>query len=246
MGVGIMASAVVIVAGGPVALSTIGTPVHRSGGSGEASPASFNLGTLTVNAGDTAAYVGLTAAATSGSLYGSNALAAVVTLGGVTMTPVAASRVFGFGNDNVDGFSQFYELRAPTAGASQTIHVTLTWLGSATTVGTRCIVIPFTVNGALGTTTTGGHATSVNLQSSITAAMATMATGDLGMAIAANGSTAPGVTTGTSRGTKTGTTDSGSDNATLASNTGTGTVNAVFSTNNTDESQASWIIIPAA
>lgn len=161
-----------------------------------------------------------------------------LTLGGNAFTHLASALKHSGGDSEIVGFLDLYYLANPPTG-SQTLSVTY----AATAPQARSFFRGFSVSftGTLAGTALGTAKTSNGKLVSSLTLTDTLATGDLLLGIAGNGSAAPGVTTGTSDGTITGSVDTACDNVRVAHNSGTGSISVVFSTNSGDWSGATGV-----
>lgn len=226
-----------------VARSNVGTTFHTAATG--TSPAAEAGGSVTVSAGDTALFVAVVYSQNGASAPIVGACKIDPAGANVTATLVPNTRVNGFNGADQDGWSEIYCLQDPVTalGSTGSKNITVTLSGWAGNVGITYICIPWTVTGPIGTIT-GGHATSVNLASSISSGSLVVGSGGYAAAIACNGSSAPTVNTGTSLASVTGGTTSGSDNALVLDRTSDGAL--IANTNNADESQLSWVTVTAA
>jgi hypothetical protein len=186
------------------------------------------------------------------SLEGGNSDASFVnafstlTLGGVTLTRVSSA--IRHSADGTSGFVDIYYGKTTNSGGSigtgsQTLSITPNHNvgGSVTDMIARCVSVTGAIDAAIFATPVTNAGSGV---SSLTLAFPTTGADDLLLGCCCNGTASPGVTTGTSVSTDTGGTATGSHGGLrVARNSGTGTVNLVFSTNSGDSSGATGVRI---
>lgn len=214
-----------------------GTTEHFNGGAAASPQSSAGTASITIQAGDTAVFVALSYAPRGSGVTGSMA----VKVAGVSMTAVTGTKVIGFGGLDQDGYTEIFQLLDPVTAIGSTgaksVVGTISYTGS---LAVDMCITPWVVIGTLGTIT-GGHATSTNGASTITSGSLTVGTGGYGAAIAANGTAAPTVNTGTSIASLTGSTNTGSDNTLCLDETANGAL--IANTNSADEEQMSWLTV---
>lgn len=202
--------------------------------------------TITIGASATIALVFLEASL-SGGANDSAIGFSTLTLGGNALTHLASSKDHSGGGTppgtDTGGFVDIYYLQSPPTG-SQTLSMTMTGGGS----NNDCL-LAFAVSytGALDGAVFGTAKTNNGQFVSSLTLTDTLASGDLFVGCAANGSASPGVTTGTSDATVTGTGVTTSHGGLrVAHNSGTGSTSIVFSTNSGDYSGATGVRLIAA
>jgi hypothetical protein len=167
-----------------------------------------------------------------------------LTWGGSTPTLVSGSRRHSGNVGDTFGFIELYWLGTLPGTGAQTFHLQPTFTGGSPNsdwTGYAISVTGALAGSPLGTAQISGG----ELVSSVTVTD-TLATGDLFIAGIVNGTTVPGVTTGTSLASNAGGALTGSHQIRIADNTGSGSVSIVGSTDNTDFSAISGVKIIAA
>lgn len=177
-------------------------------------------------------------ASLTGGLSDASIAFSTLTLGGQALTHLTGAKKHSGTDSQTCGFTDIYYLPSPPTGV-QTLSVTMTYTGGGSN-GFAAVWAESYIG--VNLTTPLGSAQVINGQSVASLTIGdTLTAADFFTGIACNGSTAPSVTTGTSDGSATLTPSSCAGNVRIAHNSGSGTVNLVFGTNNTDWSAASGV-----
>jgi hypothetical protein len=226
--------------GGTIALDAITTGVASTTVN---SGTSVTTGTITVAAGATIAVC--FCEESLDSALDSAITGEALTFAGATPTLLAGSKKHSGGDANTDGFGQLFTLLAPPTGSAKSATWAPTYTGGTLKLCDMLMAATFT--GALAATpfvlctpVNGNAVASLTLT-------ATLATGDLLVGLCLNGAALPTVTTGTSIGSVTGSTNTGSHaGMRVATKAGAGSQSIVFGTGGADFSVATGIVLKAA
>lgn len=191
---------------------------------------------MTINASATVAIIFIEMSVQGG--VNDNQISPTITLGSQTPTQVSGA-ISHSGTSSTAGFVDMYYLLSPPTG-SQTLSITTA--GSYAGATGNYIAIAVSYLGTLESVQFGTAQTShLDSVSSLTITDS-LATGDLFVGGAVNGSSLPGITTGSSDATGSGDTTTASHaGLRVAHNSGTGSVSLVFSTNSADKSGATGL-----
>ncbi len=199
-------------------------------------------GTITINAAATLVVVfielGQPGAGSDVNITGTGTF----TIGGNALTHLGSALKHSGSDADHFGYTDIYYLTSPPTGAG----LTLSWAptcSSNTNTGSATAV---SYLGALNASPLGTpQLANGQLVSSLTVSD-TLASGDLLVGICGNGTSVPGITTGTSDLSNAGGATTGCHQMRIGHNSGTGSVSLAFSTDNTDYSCLSAVKIVAA